>query len=110
MRCSRHLVASAVISISLIANSTAAVAAAAPPQPGPGSGWLALSMMTPSGATGLGGAAVAAAQPEGPPPAPPEYRGSSTPPLPVIAVWLAVLAADVYILTRHHHNHANSPG
>jgi len=108
MRCSRQLVASAVVSISLIANSTAALASVSATQPAAGNPWLALSMLTPSGATGLGGAAVAAAQPEAPPAG--EYRGSSTPPVAVIAVWLAVLAADVYILTRHHHHHANSPG
>jgi hypothetical protein len=68
-------------------------------------------MLTPSGATGLGSAAVAAAQPEAPPPEASDYRGSSMPPLPVIGVFLAVLAADVYILTKnHHHHHANSPG
>ena len=106
MRCSRQLVASAVLSISLLANSTAASAASAA-QPSTGNAWLTLSMLTPSGAAGLGGAAVAAAQPKR---RLTEYQGSSTPPLPVIAVWLAVLAADVYILTRHHHHHANSPG
>lgn len=110
MRCSRQLVASAVVSISLLANSTAALAAAPATQPSAGNAWLTLSMLTSSGATGLGGAAVAAAQPETPPPPPPEYQGSSTPPLPVIAVWLAVVAADIYILTKHHHHHANSPG
>ena len=104
MHCSRQLVASAVLSISLLANSTAASAASAA-QASTGNAWLTLSMLTPSGAAELGGAAVAAAQPT----PPKEYQGSSTPPLPVIAVWLAVLAADVYILTRHDHHHANSP-
>ncbi|HLO20140.1 MAG TPA: hypothetical protein VK192_06570 [Sphingomicrobium sp.] len=110
MRCSCQLVASAVVSVSLLANSSAVLAAGSATQPAAGNAWLALSMLTPSGATGLGGAAVAAAQSEKPPLPPPGYRGSSTPPLPVIAVWLAVLAADIYILTRHHHHHANSPG
>jgi hypothetical protein len=66
-------------------------------------------MLNPSGAATLGGAAaVTAAQPDTPPPQ--NYRGSSTPPLPVILVWLAVIGLDIYLLLRHDHNgHGNSP-
>lgn len=109
----RRLIASAVLSFSLIATSTAATASmvttpSAPPA------WAALSMLTPSGAIALQGTAVAAAQaetPPPPPPPPPESNGFTTPPIPVIAVWLAVIAVDIWILTRHHHHHnfPNSP-
>jgi len=71
-------------------------------------------MLTPSGAIALQGAAVAAAQTEAPPPPPPpppQSTGFTTPPIPVIAVWLAVIAVDIWILTKnhHHHNFPNSP-
>lgn len=109
MRRSVRLVASAVISLSLVGSSTAAVAASAPPPAG--NGWLTLSMLTPSGAAVLGATGVAAAQPETPPP-PAEYHGGiGTPPIPVILIWLAVLGVDIYILTKNNHHHPipNSP-
>lgn len=112
MRRSARLLASAIVSLSLVASSTAAVAAAAPAPAT--NGWLTLSMLTPSGSVALGGAGVTAAQPEAPPPPPPaaEYRGGiGTPPLPVILLWLAVLGVDIYILTKNNHHHPipNSP-
>lgn len=111
MRALRQVAASAVLSLSLVANSTAAVASAAPP-PASADPWLALSMLTPGGAAVLGDAAVgvSAAQPEAPPP-PPQYTGRSTPPLPVILIWLAVPGTDVYLLTKNNHTHPvpNSP-
>jgi hypothetical protein len=109
MRRSRQLIASAVASLSLIAMSTAAGASTAPPPPS-GDPWLALSMLTSSGSAGLAGAG-AAAQPEAPPPAPPpHYGGFTSPPLPVIALWLGVIALDVYLIARNdHHGHPNSP-
>ena len=110
MRRSRQLIASAVVCLSLVATSTAAGASTAPPPPPNGSPWLALSMLTPSGSVGLAGTA-AAAQPEAPPPAPPpHYSGFSAPPLPVIALWLGVIALDIYLITRNDHNGTpNSP-
>jgi hypothetical protein len=99
-----------MVSLSLVASSTAAVAATAPAPAR--NGWLALSMLTPSGSVALGGTGVAAAQPEAPPPPPPQYHGGiGTPPLPVILIWLAVLGVDIYILTKndHHHPIPNSP-
>jgi hypothetical protein len=109
MRRLRQLTAFAFVSCLIVANSTAARASTTPPPPN-GDPWLALSMLTPSGSIGLAGAAVAA-QPEAPPPPPPHYTGSSTPPLPVIALWLGVIAVDIYLLLRHdhHHGHPNSP-
>lgn len=112
MRRSARLVASAIVSLSLVASSTAGIAATAP---APASnGWLALSMLTPSGSVALGGTGVAAAQPEAPPPPPPQagYQGGiGTPPIPVILIWLAVLGVDIYILTKNndHPRIPNSP-
>lgn len=112
----RRLIASAILSFSLIASSTAATATApttAPPITAPNA-WMALSMLTPSGAVALEGTAVAAAQPDTPPPPPPpppEAAGFPTPPIPVIAVWLGVIALDIWILTRNHgaRHFPNSP-
>jgi hypothetical protein len=124
MRRSGHFIASAVVSFSLVASSTAAIASTAPPQPAPTNGWLTLSMLTPSGASVLNSAAVTAAQPQIPP-APPMKTcadgsvvpadascngGPAWPPLPVILIWLAVLGVNIYILTKsHHHGVPNSP-
>lgn len=82
-------------------------------------GWLTLSMLTPAGTLGLGGAAVVQPDPPSdnpPPPAPPPAYGSvQSPPIPVIVIWLATLATAIYILTRHNHARVffrvpNSPG
>ena len=103
--------ASAVISVSLIGSSTAALAQTAPAPTS--DAWLTLSMLTPSGSAALGSTAAVAAQPSDvpPPPPPADYAGPSTPPLAVILVWLATLGVDVYLLTKnnHHHHHNNSP-
>lgn len=109
MRRSARIVASAMVSLSLVASSTAAVAASAPPPAS--NGWLTLSMLTPSGSAMLGSTGVAAAQPEAPPPAPPGQGGIGTPPIPVILIWLAVLGVDIYIATKNNHHHPipNSP-
>jgi hypothetical protein len=98
----------------LIASSTAAVASAPAPTPAPSAnGWLALSMLAPSGTALLESTGAAAAQPETPPPPPPPetYVGPSTPPIPVLLVWAAVLGVLIYIATKSNHHHAvpNSP-
>lgn len=132
MRGSRHLVAS-VVSLSLLASSTAALASAASPPPPSENAWLALSMLTPSGAEVVGnapalaicGAAAAAVQPGSgcvlpqndvaptpQPPAPPQPQvvGSSMPPIPVLLIWAAVIGLDAYLLLKHHHHRLpNSP-
>lgn len=124
------LIASAIVSLSLIGSSTAAVASVAPVPAPPSSAWLTLSTLTPS-ASVLDGTAVAAAQPDstippgtqtcpdgsvipatatcGPPPG--AYTGPTTPPLPVLLVWAAVLGTMIYIATKNHHLHPrpNSP-
>jgi hypothetical protein len=113
MRRFGQIVASAVISASLIASSTAAVASNSSLPPAPSTdGWMALSMLTPRGAAVLDSTALAAAQPDTvPPPPPPAYAGPGTPPIPVIIVWLAVLGVIIYIATKSNGNHhvPNSP-
>lgn len=114
----------ALIAASMVFSSTAATASAPSiAQPDP---WAALSVMS-GGASAAAvcgaAAAAAAAQPRvgcvlpqlgstplaaGAPP-PPYYTASSTPPIPVLLVWAAVLGAMIYILTRHHRHHPNSP-
>jgi hypothetical protein len=105
-------------SAALVASSTAAVASAPSPQPSSVGPWTMLSMLTPSGAVALGEASAAAQpQPDVPPAAPPPMADSSarggmpTPPLPVIALWLADIGLMVWIATRHHHHvrFPNSP-
>jgi hypothetical protein len=110
--------ASAAVAASLVVSSTASVAAAMPPAAAAPqasqASWLTLSMLTPTGAIGLAGAAAQPAADVPPPPPPPGYENSNrTLPLPVIAIWLAEIALAVYILTKNHHGHfvfPNSPG
>jgi len=87
----------------LLISSTAARAAGAPaPARSP---WLTLSMLNPAGATALGGAAaVAAVQPTE---AGYEDRGGFHPPLAVVAVFLGVIALDIWILLDKHHGHGH---
>lgn len=91
-------------------SGTAAAAQQAPPQ----TPWLTLSMLSPSGTIGLGGAAAQAGASESPPPPPPPNGyDNSHPPYPVIGLWLAEFAVAVYLLTKNHHGHVsfpNSPG
>jgi hypothetical protein len=111
-----RIIASAAVSLSLIASSTAAIASTETAAPTPASdSWVALSMLTPSGTALLGttGVTAAAAQPDmGPPPVPPAYGARpGPPPIPVLVVWGLVLATIIYIAVHnnHHHPHANSP-
>ena len=118
----RKTIAAAVVSVSLIASSTAAVASAPTPAPASNS-WLTLSMLTPSGSAVLDSAAVAAAQPAtvtcpdgtvvaagAPCPGPVVYTSPGFPPIPVIIVWLATLGVMIYIATKgNSHHHPNSP-
>jgi hypothetical protein len=104
MRVLAFRIASAAVAAALVFDSTAGIAASAPPATPPQASWLTLSMLSPSGAIGLAGAAAQPATdvpPPGPPPPPEEnaYRGV---PLPVIGIWLAGIALAVYIATRNH--------
>ena len=120
MNRSGKLVASVIISLSLVGSSTAAVASTAAPQP-QASPWVALSLMSGAApAVALCGAAISAAQPapgcvlpQGavvPPPPPPPvaaalpYVGPAGSTFPLLAALLAVAALDAYLLTRHHHH------
>jgi hypothetical protein len=111
MRILGSRIASAAVAAALVFDSTAGIAASAPPATPPQASqatWLTLSMLSPSGAIGLAGAAAQPAT-EVPPPPPPEdnaYRGV---PLPVIGIWLAGIALAVYIATRNHRGRFNFP-
>jgi hypothetical protein len=111
---SMHRMIATIAGSAALLTAPVGVCAATPAPPTvaqPGNAWLTLSMLTPSGAAALGATGVSAAQPEAAPPPPPESGGMGTPPLPVIAVWVAVVAAMIYIATRNHHHHRipNSP-
>ena len=93
----------AALAAALVLTSGEASAASQPASQ-PQASWLALSMLTPGGSIGLGGAAAQLPPPENAPP-PHPYGTATTPPVPVIAIWLATLAMGVYILTREHHGH-----
>src|SRR5437868_14406946 len=117
MRVLGSRIASAAVAAALIFDSTAGIAASAPPATPPQASqasWLALSMLTPSGAIGLAGAAAQPATdvppppPEAaPPPPPPEGNAVAGVPLPVIGIWLAGIALAVYIVTKNHHSRFN---
>jgi hypothetical protein len=100
----------------LVASPTAAAAAAPTVQGAAPTSWMMLSMLSPASAVALEGANGAAqAQPDVPPPAPPPMAqsepanaGVPTPPLPVIAIWLAEIGLVVWIATRHD-NHVHIP-
>jgi len=117
MRSIRKALVSTAVAMSVVSGSVAG-ASSPPPAYAPAAqpiqdSWLALSMLTPASAVTLGGDdAVAAGQPGGPPPPPPpdQYGNEFPGPPEVIAIWLAVLGLDIYLLTRHHHHHhPNSP-
>jgi hypothetical protein len=102
---------SAAAIIGLATSSIAGAETTSPPAPAPQaqSSWAALSMMSPVGATALGGAAVAA-QPVPPPPPPGYYQDRlPPPPIPVLLVWLATLLVIIYIATRHDHHPETVP-
>ena len=91
---------SVALAAALVFSSTAAIAAPAGPD-----AWTTLSMMNPAGATALGGAAVAAQ-----PVVVEDQHDGFYLPIPVLAVILAVVAVDIWILTKdHHHHHFVSP-
>ena len=105
----RTKLTAAIVAAGLVFTSTAAGAAraAAPAPQAPPTSWTTLSMLTPSGAIGLGGAAAQAAVADNQAPPPPAYAGggSSFPPIPVIAILLAEVAVAIYILSHHDHGH-----
>ena len=123
-------VASAVVSLSLIGSSTAALAQATPAA-APTDYWLTFSMLTSSADTLAASTAAVAAQPDStiPPgtqtcpdgsvipatatcaPPPGTYTGPSTPPVAVLAIWALVLGTMIYIATKNNHSHPvpNSP-
>lgn len=125
----RNAIASASVIAGLLTSSMASAAPLTPVAASQASNaWLTLSMLTTTGAAELASTAVAATQPVTSPPTtktcpdgavvpidapcgPTGYTGPSTPPIPVLLIWLAVLGVDIYILTKNHHHHPvpNSP-
>jgi hypothetical protein len=102
MRALSKAFASAAVAAALLFSSTAAVAASAAAVPAQ-SPWTTLSMLNPAGATALGAAAVAAQ------PSDEGYgsRGGFHPPVAVLAVFLGVIALDIWILLDKHHGHGH---
>lgn len=107
----------AILSVSLVAGSTAAAASSAPlPRSAQPDAWMTLSMLTPTGATALAATGAAAGQadaalpPPPPPPPPPEYRGNSDTTWMLIGSSIVLLALLALAVDRgDHHDEANSP-
>jgi len=97
-RASRLLAMAAGAAMLISSTAAAASPPSAPASAPPANPWVTLSMLNPAGAAALGGAA-AAVQPDYPPPegGPAGIGGI---PWPVIAVWLAVIALDIYLLVK----------
>ena len=112
MRRVRMKIASIAAAAAIMVTPT--MAAASTVQSAPASNaWVTFSQLNPAGATALAGSGVAAAQPGV------ALTGSAASvqatddggyhngiPLPVIAVWLAVLGGAIYIalIEKHHHH------
>ncbi len=117
--CRESRIAAVAMAAAIIFNSTAAVAASstAPTASQAQVSWQTLSMLNSAGAIGLAGAAaqtgtaVPPPPPEVAPPPPPREQGNAfkAVPIPVIGLWLAMLAEDIYILTVDHHGHGIFP-
>lgn len=113
----RTKLTAAAVAAALISSSAATAATTtAAPVPAPvaqtsQASWLTLSMLTPAGAIGLGGAVAQDAAADNPPPPPPaNYNGGpSFPPLPVIAILLGTVALAIYIATRDKHGRVELP-
>jgi hypothetical protein len=120
MRLVNARIASAAVAAAVVISSASPSLAASAPLsgqtlPAQPSAWMALSMLSANGAVGLAGAAAQPNTPADDAPPPLAHSTVQSPPVPVIAVWLATVAAAVYILTRDHHGRfqfprPNSPG
>lgn len=101
MRLVRGKLISAAVAAALVTSSTAVAAAPVQAAPVQQDGWTTLSMMNPAGATALGGAVAAAQDPSV------DYRdhGPFFLPIPVLAVILAVIALDIWIISKDHKHH-----
>ena len=111
MRHARALLTT-LISVALVGSSTAASAANATlPRAQQADAWMALSMLTPTGAAALGTAGVAAAQADAPmpPPPPPEYRGSSDTTWMLIGSTLILAALLAWALSEGGDRDDNDP-
>lgn len=103
----------ALISISLLSSTAVAAPIATGAQAAQPSGWMALSMLTPTGATVLGASGVGAAQsdaPLPPPPPPRDYGGWNDTTWLLIGSTLIMAAFLALALSHgHHHNGSVSP-
>jgi hypothetical protein len=103
---SRSLAFAAAAALVFSPTAAAASTTQAPAQASPGP-WMTLSMLNPAGATALGGAAAAAQPADALPPEAADDPGGFHPPLPVIAVFLGVIALDIWILLAKDHGHGH---
>jgi hypothetical protein len=91
---------SAALAAALVFASTAAAAAPARGQ----NAWTTLSTMNPAGAAALGGAVAAAQDPV----VTDDPHNGFYLPIPVLAVILAVIALDIWIITKDHDHHLHN--
>lgn len=105
------------VSAALLASAAPAAAAASQPQTGAQEGWMMLSMLSSSSAA-TDTETVAQPQADASPPQSlpaasdsAANSGIPTPPIPVIAIWLAEIGVAIWIATRHNHHvvFPNSP-
>ena len=97
----------ALISVSMVATSTAAAAAPAPQAAQPNA-WMTLSMLSPTGATALGGTGVAATQADAPLPPPPP-RTTEPPETTLLLIGSTLVLAALLAIALSHHGHNVSP-
>ena len=99
------------LSAALVTTPTVAAAAAPAAASRTTNPWLTLGALSTSTAIPMGGAAVAAAQPEDMVPAPPRRAIAGTPPVPILVFWLGVVATMIYIASQNGHQpvQPNSP-
>src|SRR4051812_12300974 len=103
----RHLLKpllSALVSVAMVASSTAAGAAQAH-QPAQPDGWMVLSMLTHSGVTTVGATGVSAAQMEAPLPPAPRYQQPPETTLLLIGSTFILAALLAFALSHGHDHH-----
>lgn len=108
MRYQGKALLAALVSVSMVASSTAAGAAtASAPQISQPNAWMTLSMLSPTGATALGGTSVAAAQADTPLPPPP--RTTEPPETTLLLIGSTLVLAALLAIALSHHGHNASP-
>ena len=105
MRYQGKALLAALVSVSMVASSTAAGAATAPQAAQPNA-WMTLSMLSPTSATALGGTSVAAAQADAPLPPP---RTTEPPETTLLLIGSTLVLAALLAIALSHHGHSASP-